>query len=79
MAKTKDKVLGILIKELVDLMKKEKEASERKYKIVAEALMDDSRYSYQREINQTKRIIELYLGDQYNENKIQELILDELL
>jgi hypothetical protein len=41
--------------------------------------MDDSRYSYQREINQTKRIIELYLGDQYNENKIQELILDELL
>lgn len=79
MAKTKDKVLGILIKELVDLMKKDKESSERKYKSAAEALMDDSRYSYQREINQTKRIIELYLGDQYNENKIQELILDELL
>ncbi|MGE1164540.1 hypothetical protein ACQJ0Y_14825 [Peribacillus simplex] len=79
MAKTKDEFLGILIKELVGLMKKEKESSERKYKIAAEALMDDSRYGYQSEINQTKRIIELYLGDQYNENKIQELLLDELL
>ncbi|RRN73945.1 hypothetical protein EI200_04500 [Peribacillus simplex] len=81
MVKTKDKFLGILIQELVDLMKKQKEATERfkQHKTAAATLMDSSKTNYHGEIDQTKRIIELYLGDQYIEKEIQELIIAELL